>query len=186
MVDWYSLVKDLGIFSIAGALIAYLIKTFFEKSMDKDIERFKNDLHQETIRFSKLHEKRAIVIRDLYNKLVEFELNMINLTSYVQPDNEEEQRKIFEKAKKAAIDYEDFQKKNRIFFKKEVCKILDDIDSKGREAWVKWHLSQREEHYPQQIDNWTQAYETVSDKVPKLREKLENEFREILGVEENR
>ena len=86
--------------------------------MDKDIGRFKNDLKQETIRFSKLHEQRAIVIIDLYNKLAEFEVSMINLTSYVQPVDEEEQRKIFEKAKKAAIDYEDFQKKNRIFFQK--------------------------------------------------------------------
>ena len=58
--------------------------------MDKDIERFKNDLKQETIRFSKLHEPRAIVIRDLYNKLVEFEVSMINLTNYLQPSKKEE------------------------------------------------------------------------------------------------
>ena len=58
-MNWLDILKDLGIFTSAGTIIAIVFRSIYLPVLDKNIEEFKNKLQQEKIKFSKLHEKRA-------------------------------------------------------------------------------------------------------------------------------
>lgn len=68
-----------------------------------------------------------------------------------------------------------------MYFDPKICEIIDAIDKKGKDAWYARLLSRDNAHKHQDIDNWKKAWETV-DEIPDLIEKLEEQFREILGV----
>lgn len=71
-MDWLTLIQNLGIFSITGGLIAWLIRRLFQQFFEKDLDKFKVDLLKETvqfrIRYEKLHSERAEVIKEVYKK----------------------------------------------------------------------------------------------------------------------
>ncbi|MFQ5356739.1 MAG: hypothetical protein ACE5DY_09705, partial [Mariprofundaceae bacterium] len=61
-----------------GGIIVFTIKTFIGNQISKDLERFK-------VRFSRLHEEQASVIRDLYGAIVEIEDDIVNLLYKYKP-----------------------------------------------------------------------------------------------------
>jgi predicted PurR-regulated permease PerM len=116
------LIKNLGIFTIIGGLIAFIIRSFINKYFDKRIKEFELDLSNKAelykaelekesqkykseldIHFSKVsrfHEKRLEIISELYNKVVDLRQNLTNLTSTLifssgdeQKDDEEKKTK---------------------------------------------------------------------------------------------
>lgn len=169
-------IQNVSLFTIASVVIGWIIRYLFKNFMDKDLEKFKSKLEQETIRFSKLHEDRANAIKELICKIVDFDLVMHKLTSPFETSGENIDA-VFKKAGEVANDFLIFYKKNRMYFDPKICEIIDAIDKKGKDAWYARLLSRNN----QDIDNWKKAWETV-DEIPDLIEKLEEQFREILGV----
>ena len=77
-------VRGIFYFLIASGLITWLIRQIFLNYFNKDIEKFKSEIKQEQIRFSRLHEKRAEVIEELYITLADFDTKINSLISPVQ------------------------------------------------------------------------------------------------------
>ncbi|MBN2095354.1 MAG: hypothetical protein JW727_04865 [Candidatus Aenigmarchaeota archaeon] len=71
-MDLIALLQNTLYFFVASGIIALLIKSLIKLYLDKDLEAYKEKLKQETIRYSKLHEKRADAIEELFEKLVDY------------------------------------------------------------------------------------------------------------------
>ena len=69
-IDWTALLTSLGISGIFLSTLAWLLKTIITHQLANDVEKFKRELQFEQIRFSRLHERRAEVIHELYKKII--------------------------------------------------------------------------------------------------------------------
>lgn len=191
-MDWFTLSKDLGIFGIGLGFIAWLIRKLFKTFLDKDIEKYKSDLKIEQMKFSRLHDDRSNTISELYALLADLDTKMNSLTSPLQLAGEpskEEKEKI---AGEAGQKFVEFFYKKKIYFSKSIVKLLDELIKKFNEAWIystpypKTEFDEYEssEIKKERLNFLKMAWKTVSEQIPPIKEKLEDEFRLIYGVEE--
>ena len=140
---------------IAG-MIGYLAQKIIEQILKKDLEKFKGELQSEnqkaklqfdkemenykaglnliSSRQSKLYTKRSEVIEKLYHNLVDFNNAMLDMTALMRnvtgKDNETIQKEEYERignTGKLGNDFFEFYQKNKIYFKVETCKLIEEI-----------------------------------------------------------
>ena len=158
----------------------------FQHSLDLRLNDF-------NIRFSKLHQDRAVVIKELYYKVVELQSAMIVFTSRIHPiiedaDRENEER--IERVNKGFNDFVNFYLPNKIYFERKLAKKLDFLAQQYRDkSWNFGYLSNhiRKENIPAEVykeffDEMKEISNFVADEFPKVIEDLEDEFRSLLGV----
>ena len=86
------------------------------------IERLKSDLQFELVRFSKLHEKRAEIIADVYRRSVDVErLGRIYMYQFGNGPKNEQGEAL---AVKALQDFGVFAEQHRIYFSERVYQLL--------------------------------------------------------------
>lgn len=173
-----------GVFSI---LIWYIIKMWF----DKDMEKYKVKLQRETIRYSKLYEQRADILKEIYYKFFDFEQAMGSFLSPMQMAGDpsmEEKRKI---TAEAGNEFRDYYKRHKIYLSEKVSIILEDIDKIFTESWM--DFTTFEVYDPEsttlkstdKMNKWVGAWDKIRLNIPNLKNQLEKEFRELLGVNNN-
>ena len=219
MVELVELIKYSGpsVLLIGVGLVwgKNLIEYFFKESIElkkfelnHDFEKFKSDIDQQNrnfqhsldtrlnefnIKYSKLHEERAEVIKELYVRLIELQTAMLDYTRRGQSvrDGEEIKDARLQRVNKALFDYNSFYIPRKIFFSSEITNKLNNL---AQEYWDKgWDYSfiitqLKNGNYPADIHK--EYYEkiktintTVQNDFSKLIEELENEFRKLLGVD---
>ncbi|MCX6815638.1 MAG: hypothetical protein NT120_02190 [Candidatus Aenigmarchaeota archaeon] len=168
--------QNIVMFGIGSTLITFLVKSVITNHFSKDLERF-----------SKLHEKRGLVIEELYGKLRDMESAMhtfANPFQYTDADMEE-------KGKNAASAVNEFVKlanKNRIYFDKKTCQVFDTIQEIARRSFNRiqtydvHNLSSVRAGRTEQLKAWEESFDEIDRGIPSLRAMLETEFRTILGV----
>lgn len=158
----------------------------FQHSLDTKLNEF-------NVRFSKLHEERAVVIKKLYELLIKLHSATVALTREIQPifenaDEEEKQRLLA--VNTALNEFQKFYLVNKIYFDKE---LADGLDKISKEYWSKnWdyasnlRMLREGRHTPEfsqkMIEDSRKITEAVDNDFTKSLEELENEFRKILGV----
>lgn len=219
MTEFYNLIQRNG----PGVLIIFAILLFGKKiiehffsemiefkrtELNQQLENYKTKLEQENknfqysldiklnefnIQFSKLHQERADVIKNLYYKIVELQAAMTVFTRRLHivienADNEERVR--LERVNNALNEFIKYYMPNKIFFDKKLAKKLDNI---ANQYWNKsYDFSQvskalksgdiSRELYDAFSKTSKDISEIVKNEYPKLIEELEKEFRKILGV----
>ncbi len=168
------------------------------KDLDKQLESYKNQLEvlrlQNQIQFSKLHEKRFAVIEKLYEKLVLMNSAMMIMTAPMHriiSDQKAEQEERINNAEKAFYEFNNFYLINKIYFELKIVNLVDKIskifwdkaweygavqryaDSEGRADRSTWEMASK-------------ASKQLREEIPPLLEELENEFREMLGIINNK
>ncbi|MBI2415639.1 MAG: hypothetical protein HYV33_03195 [Candidatus Kerfeldbacteria bacterium] len=181
-------IKNILYFFIGSGILAFLIRSIIKHWLNKDFEKYKLEVlklaEEHKIKFDRLHSERAEVIKNLYGKLSKSITSMQSLISPVQFDGQKIEDKM-NKAVEEANDFIEYYDQNKIFFQKELCVLLDTITLSLKESFK---LFKRKDHEPDKssnevLDFWDQAWNKISSDVPKAKEKLENEFRKLLGVE---
>ncbi|MGH0601710.1 hypothetical protein [Bacillus mycoides] len=179
------------------------IEAEFKVLTDRQIEDHKAELKKINdkyhITFSKLHADRAVIIQDLYSKLVALESKAKDLMgpngsinrSIPRLREPEKTAKISEDLKVSWIDLLDCYTKNKIYFSEEVCKLFEDIiygiptiavqffsytSSKSVQVQEEAISVEKKEEEDRIVA------EFVYDEMPKIKGVLETEFRELLGV----
>ena len=72
---------------------------------------------------------------------------------------------------------------NRLFFDESLAKDIDNLMKTFRIAWDEFSLSRRfPKHSNQWIEKWENSWKIISKEAPSVLEKIENNFRKILGV----
>ena len=176
-------------------------KAQLKTSADVEIERLKVSLQmsalEHQVRFSKLHEKRAEVIAELYRRLVE--LSML-AHQYAQVDNRSvfslvpagedyeesdlqtpegmrDNRDVFEKAKQKSRDLNQFMAFHKIYLPADIDGLFAEFWKASRRNFSIAAHEDRRGKNPYETD----AYQ---DAIHKAEVALETEFRKLLGDKE--
>jgi hypothetical protein len=88
--DFLTYITSLSIITLA---LGYLAKVFIENYFNKGLKKYEAELStiikQDEIRFSKLHEERALIIKEIYNNLVDLRDQLNYLTIYYKTSKDD-------------------------------------------------------------------------------------------------
>jgi hypothetical protein len=166
-------------------------KAQLKSDADSEIERLKHSLQiaalEHQVKFSNLHERRANVIAEVYQRLVEVyeESRKFTLTAG-QSTNSSESFEHYNKAYTSNYELFLFVQPRRIYLPREVCSLLDECLQVMNRAVIDANMSSKPLFSdPQMVKErgvvFRDAYIAIAEDVPKIRELLEAEFRKILG-----
>jgi hypothetical protein len=207
-IDWGSALTVLGSNSVLILAATWLLRKVISEQLARDteafkarikadadveIEKLKNALQiaatEHQVMFSKMHEQRAEVIDQVYEKLTEIQSSagIFALTSENNPQREL-QRESYDAVRKKLNEYFSFVERHRIFLPTEIC---DMLENHLHEIRVAVHLAgayggERSIFIPRVADQSYEAFNKIYDAfavgIPNARKVLEAEFRRMLGV----
>lgn len=186
-MEWINLLQNLGVFGIIIVGASWVIKKYFEKMFDKDLEKFKSDLEKQSIKFriryEKMHSERAEIIKELYKKIVQ---TFRAFHSYMNPfqNDPESQEKKGKEASVCANNFTDYYEENRIFVDENLAKEIDKLSDVLKKAWVEFEISRfNKTNKISYVENWNKAWKIISEDTPTIKTKIEEEFRKIIEIE---
>jgi hypothetical protein len=161
-------------------------------TLSKDVEEFKSNLQLATIehqvRFSKLHDKRAQVIQDLYGKLVALDTVIHSVLNRFQKVGEASLEEKVREYGKLHNELNEFFLPNRIFFGSETCRVIDDLLFLSRDTYfdiTTYPVDPNSPEYkygPRDLLNerheyWEKARKAFDTDIKNLKKQLETQFR---------
>lgn len=186
--------------TIAFGLIKYLSKNLFENYLLKKLETHKNELERLNIsyqiQFSSLHAERAEIIKRLYDYLYEYKLIVLDFFGG-ELDISDSQKHLQYKLKtwtKIVIEFSEMFHKNKIFFSIPQVELINTIhnemsiinyttqDFLGKYQKVSEQISAIQTNAPEFAKLKADSDKLIDD-IMVLEKQLENEFRNLLGVE---
>jgi len=198
-IDWQEIIKTLGGYTLFLGAAAWLIKQLVsnrfvrdaekfkitvQTNADTEIERLKNSLQmaalEHQVRFSKLHERRAEIIAELYTRLVDAQEVSEN---YVSQGGGTQ---LYPAASRKLIEFGAFVMRHRIYLPERICTSLNTFLERVRKLVNIARFRGGDipsEISVENLETLLKAIETFEREIPALRKALEDEFRKILGVE---
>lgn len=207
MEVWQTILLALGGNVALFAVLGWLSKSLVSQLLAKDIEGFKatlksesevasqrlrHDLEKATIehqvRFSKLHEKRADVIAELYGLLVQAYWDISSFTSPMEWEGEPKKQEKYATAMNASADFYRFFDKHKIYIPEKLCDQIDGFaqEMRGKAIGFGVYVQHEDGALPDHVlkekhEAWIGGWKYFKEQAPKARNALENEFRDILG-----
>lgn len=212
-MNWSEIFKEIGIVGIIGVLITWLIKQLGQNMIDKNIrayelelsnksdlyklelnqsfEEFKAELNLLSEKANKLHDKRIEHIQNIYSLLIDFHSEMHNLISWkvvtgmTPKEIKDNEIKRVQEAGDSGNKFFMYYSKNKLFFNIETCELIDEIISLLKNSHTDFSFKYIFGAISAELEfeNIRNAGQNIRDKVPKLKTKLEENFRSIIGVD---
>lgn len=174
------------------AAIAWVLRSAITHYLSRDIDRFKDKLaiaaKERELVFTVLQPKRAEVIGELYERIIDFMAAAERCVSPMGYESDPPKKVQLQEVSKTEAELFRYFLKHRIYLSKSVCEgvevlrktLMPDVRRFGiRLAF--------EERYPNlesgSTEAWDKAWDTLQEQVPPIMETIEAEFRELLGVE---
>jgi hypothetical protein len=209
-VNWQDLFTTVG--GGTGILLAaaWLIRTVlnnrlahdakvFEMQLkagaDSEIERLKHSLElfavEHQVRFSNLHAKRAEVIAEIYTQMVDAEQygqRFVYVEGYA--GDSKRQEAYFETHKKL-VEFYFFVEKRRIYLPEQICARLKTFADTVRKSVIaiNIYVPIEQPYNPKLLEEKTriikEVFQAFEESIPAARLALEQEFRQILGAEQD-
>ncbi|MDP1760252.1 MAG: hypothetical protein Q8L01_02265, partial [Candidatus Woesebacteria bacterium] len=80
-------------------------------------------------------------------------------------------------------DFTNFYEENRIFIDENLAKEIDKLSDVLKKAWVEFEISRfNKTNQVSYVENWSKAWKIILEETPIVKNKIENEFRKILGI----
>ncbi len=192
------LIEELGIFAIGATVVGWVAKNtisqYFEKELskyeteiDKELSRFEAELDKEKLQFSQLHNERARITAELYEKFVVFEEDMRSLTDPVEHTGSPSKDEKLQTAAESGNEFINFYMKNKIYFPPRICDTIEELNKEMQSVHTEFTIMKPYRSAPgdpKDLDDWLEGWKNITeDEVPELKEDLEEHFRELLGVE---
>lgn len=208
MEAWQTVLLAFGGNAALLAVLGVVGKSLLEKMIARDTMRFETDLRSKAdsaieqlrgdlqlrsiehqVRFSRLHEKRATVIADVYGHLVETLWEAESFLSPIEwagePDKQEKHRVAMNKL----VEFFRYFDRHRIYLPEEICVALEALAMKVRShvisfgVYVKFGDETMSEHTHERKEKaWTEGWDAIKVQIPEARKLLEEEFRSLLGA----
>lgn len=204
----YELLQNIGVFTVALGLIAWVFRSLgmqylnknlelhkseldknvreFQHELDTSLESERNQFKLEFIKYSRIHEERLKIIRELYKHLVNLHRSMKELTQLLWPSTgeakEERRKRVIDQAIESLDSFENYYTYEKIMFNEETCKLIDEVLKEFSESF---RLNTFEERWgpgdKAMKDFKEESADIINQKIPKILSNLENEFREQIG-----
>ena len=188
---WQALLVAFGGNAALLLVLGFLGRSLLSNVLTKDLETFKGKLQlaaiEHEIRYSKLHEKRAETVAELYRLLAIAVREAESFASPVTFSGEPEKWEKYRVAMNSIVDYYRYFDERRIYVSADLCMGLHDFAEKLRTPLIGFGVYLQIE-YPNdntakdKMKAWTAAWDSVQKDIPPLRAALEIEFRQLLGV----
>lgn len=211
METWQTILLAFGGNAALLAVLGVLGKSILDKLIVRDTKQFENDLKAKSdaaiehlknelqirtiehqVRFSRLHEKRAAVIADLYGLLVEALWEAESFLSPMEWAGEPNKKEKHQQAMNKLVELYRYFDKHRIYLPHEVCVSLEALVQKVRSQVINFGVWVGYENYEltgdshkQKNEAWNSGWDAIKNQVPIARESLETEFRSLLGSAAN-
>ena len=191
MEPWKSLLVAFGGNVTLLFLLGYFSRSLMSQVLAKDIEKFKADLQlsavEHQVRFSKLYERRAEILAELYELLVKATWETSRFTSLMQWEDDPDKKEQYRTAMNAIAAYFRFLDQNRIWLPSDICEPLEEFAKALRKPTIELDTYLSIENPTAQTlqdlrNAWKEAWELVENDIPKLRKAIEERFRSILGA----
>lgn len=222
-MDWTTIAQNVGTFAVGTGIFALLVKSLVVNSLNreleayksklntdleahkatllKDVEAFKSTLQLATIehriRFSKLHDKRAEVIQDLYGKLVALDTAIHSVLKRFQKVGEASLEDKVREYGRLHNELNEFFLPNKLFFDNKTCRIIDELLFLSRDTYfdiTTYPVDTESPEYryglrdllKERHEYWEKAQKVFDTDIQKLKIQLEAQFRAMLGVNESK
>ncbi len=207
-INWQDVVTTVGSSTVALAAVSWLIKTGLTHRLSREADEFKLRLQAQAdaenarlknslqmtalehqVRFSKLHERRAEFIAELYERLVKLILvGERFVATDVFTDQRSQGNNEFNRTLEEFQDFSIFVESRRIYltedaydllagFLQDLRKIVIDVGVWGTVSFPNLDTQK------QFLNSVSQAFKRFSTDLPKVRKQLEKELRRILEGE---
>lgn len=211
METWQTILLAFGGNAALLAVLGVIGKSLLDKLIVRDTQRFeadlkaksdaaiehlKNELQLKTIehqvRFSRLHEKRADVIAELYGSFVEALWEAESFLSPMEWNGEPNKKEKHVTAMNKLTEFYRYFDKHRIYLPVELCGSLEQLVMEIRSlvinfgVFVDFHeYSLNDSTQREKREAWSAGWKAIKNQVPLARQSLENEFRSLLGAATN-
>lgn len=162
-------------------------KAILKSQSDVEIERLKSQLalvgieHQ--IRFSKLHEMRAEIVADTYEKLKDLHHKLGEYVQIFEPAGGKPKNERRQAAYESHESFRGYFQTKLIFFPKSTADKLEKINLDLVRAFNNFTFGV--EMAPQvggnSTEKWMEVFEAVTGEIKEALGEIEEEFRELLG-----
>jgi len=184
-MTWFKILLEYAVQSaIIITAIAWIIRSLTSRAFTKDLEKYKADLQiaasEHSVRYEHIYNKRAEIIAELYSLIVDTEMTF---NRYISPWQIGESDPIAQRqaAGDAGNPMQDFYLHKRIFFEESLATEIDKLMDISRESWHKFHASHRSNNNPNN-KLWDEAWNNLQGPIKTSKQRLEKEFRSILGI----
>lgn len=208
MDAWQTVLLAFGGNAALLAVLGLLGKSLLEKLIARDTKRFESELKAKSdsaieqlrsdlairsiehqVRFSRLHEKRATVIAELYGHLVEMLWEAESFLSPMEWAGEPNKQEKHHTAMSKLVDFFRYFDKHRIYLPEGMCASLEALALKVRShviafgVYVRFRDESLTLHTRDQKEKaWNQGWDAIKNEVPQARKLLEYGFRALLGA----
>jgi hypothetical protein len=147
--------------------------------------------YEHNVRFSKLHERQAQVIEDVYVRILEFEdaSATLALTSNDTPESLLEFA--LRRGEDARRELAEFARRHEIFLPESISaqlySLLDRVNTLL--SACSYNLMDKKladmdqgDHFPEHKEAWSSVHKYLEHDAPVVRKSLESEFRKYLGT----
>lgn len=198
---WVEVIKFVGGSAVLLAIAGWLIRTIIQHFLTKDIEQYKFDIRRQgeieleklkaalnieavthEITFSKLHNRRAEIIEELFKKLMAFDDSASTLMVEFDMDDSEGLREMADKFIDIYYDFHKYAEQNQIYFSEELCKLIAELHSEAFDQSIRvtYHTT------PYSLDDLKKAFSEEKFRIQShtelMKRKVQEEFRELLGT----
>ena len=171
-----------------------LLRSELRRHTEADLEHLKASLSaaalEHEVRFSKLHDKRATVLADLYKLLVAATWQTTNFSSPFHCAGYPGKQAQYKTAMDSIAEYYRFFDQHRIWLPSKLCGPLEEFAKQLRTPTIGLgvyvgieypNADTRKEH----AEASKKAWDSIQNEIPRLRAAIEGEFRVLLGATEN-
>jgi hypothetical protein len=204
-MDWTDIFKTVATNTVFLAVIGFVAKSVFNHFLSKDIEKYRIELQatserelerlradldktafEHQTRFANLHAKRAEVIAELYNRLVQAERDVNLMASPFEFSGEPSHEEKFTKAHSSGKSLFEYFECNRIYFSRSLCDRVANFTQELHSAIANFREVVRIEHGgvggKEKLENWEKAWKKINQDIPPIKSEIEGEFRKMLGI----
>ena len=198
---WVEVIKFVGGSAVLLAIAGWLIRTIIQHSLTKDIEQYKFEIRRQgeieleklkaalnieavthEITFSKLHNRRAEIIDELFKKLVAFDNSASTLMVEFDMDDPKELKEKADKFIDIYYDFHEYAEQNEIYFSEELCKLIAGLHSRTFDQSIR--VTYQTEPYS--VDDLKKAFSKekagIQSRTEQIKRQIKEEFRELLGT----
>lgn len=196
----------LGISGITTAII-FIAKFVIQWIGNAGIEKYKNELQKETlkyqnsldkdletykIRYNILHLDQVEIIKKLYAKLIRAEKPLEFLMRPIKIDQGKTDEEISKEFMQNANDFFDYFDENEVIFNEETSTLINLIREKLIAVWNTYSAKKfmgnvKGELLVEIVNNMRSAYDNIlTGEFQKLKKELKDDFRRKLGIIEEK
>lgn len=188
-MNFWDLLQNLGIYALMVAGLSFMARAVVLQYFSKDLEKFKSAIamaaYEHQVRFSRLHEKRAKVMEEMYANLVDLYDVSSRFLDRFPFSPKEEAYTIIHEVLKAVNRFSTHFERHRIYFDSKISeKIVRLNDAIQSVLNVPLADAMGAPSIPELVGDCLSrdVINEMRDRIPPIKTDLEDAFREILGV----